>query len=71
MEYDRVALTRSGDYPYAEVFASEIENKLRDELQSITRSESEEEKLAMLREGDATAFSDMTDRENSNFKYNY
>jgi MFS family permease len=47
------------------------ENRKRDRLQGITGSETEEEKMVRERERDATAFSDMTDRENLNFRYIY
>lgn len=45
------------------------ENKRRDALQGIREGETEEEKIERERERDATAFSDMTDRENLNFRY--
>jgi len=47
------------------------ENKRRDKLQGIGESEDEEVKLERERERDRTAFSDMTDRENLNFRYIY
>ena len=47
------------------------ENKRRDKLQGICESEDEEVKLERERERDRTAFSDMTDRENLNFRYIY
>jgi MFS family permease len=47
------------------------ENRIRDKLQGITGNESEEEKMVRERERDATAFSDMTDKENLNFRYIY
>jgi hypothetical protein len=47
------------------------DNKSRDCIQGISGRESEDEKLARERERDATAFSDMTDRENLNFRYIY
>lgn len=47
------------------------ENKRRDMVQGIGREESEEMKVERKRERDRTAFSDMTDRENPNFRYIY
>lgn len=47
------------------------ENKKRDKLQGIGLDESVEEKEKRERERDETAFSDMTDRENLNFRYIY
>ncbi len=47
------------------------ENRLRDKAQGISESETEEEKERRERERDETAFSDMTDRENANFRYIY
>jgi hypothetical protein len=47
------------------------DNKSRDRIQGISGQESEDEKLVRERERDATAFSDMTDRENLNFRYIY
>lgn len=47
------------------------ENKIRDILQGIGEGESEEMRFARERERDRTAFSDMTDRENLNFRYIY
>lgn len=47
------------------------ENRLRDIAQGIDGNESEQEKAAREMERDATAFGDMTDRENINFRYIY
>jgi len=47
------------------------ENKRRDKLQGIYVGESEELRFERERERDRTAFSDMTDRENLNFRYIY
>jgi hypothetical protein len=47
------------------------DNKSRDRIQGVSGSETEDEKFARERERDATAFSDMTDRENLNFRYIY
>ena len=47
------------------------ENKRRDKLQGVGESEGDEAKLKRERERDRTAFSDMTDRENLNFRYIY
>jgi MFS family permease len=47
------------------------DNKARDRAQGITGLEGEEEKARQERERDETAFSDMTDRENLNFRYIY
>ncbi|KAN0096515.1 putative MFS allantoate transporter [Hyaloscypha variabilis] len=47
------------------------ENKRRDKLQGVSESEGEDSKAERERERDRTAFSDMTDRENLNFRYIY
>lgn len=47
------------------------ENKRRDKLQGVGENESEDTKLERKREKDITAFSDMADRENLNFRYIY
>jgi MFS family permease len=47
------------------------ENKRRDKVQGIHAGESEELRAERERERDRTAFSDMTDRENLNFRYIY
>ena len=47
------------------------ENRRRDRLQGIGEGEVEEVKLERERERDRTAFSDLTDRENLNFRYIY
>lgn len=47
------------------------ENKRRDKVQGIGGVESEDVKMDRERERDRTAFSDMTDRENLNFRYIY
>ena len=47
------------------------ENKRRDNVQGIYAGESDELKMDRERERDRTAFSDMTDRENLNFRYIY
>ncbi|KIM92856.1 hypothetical protein OIDMADRAFT_46519 [Oidiodendron maius Zn] len=47
------------------------ENKRRDLLQGIGVEDSDEARAARERELDRTAFSDMTDRENMNFRYIY
>ena len=47
------------------------ENKRRDNAQGIHAGESEELRADRERERDRTAFSDMTDRENLNFRYIY
>lgn len=47
------------------------ENKRRDMIQGIEDGESDDLKEARERERDRTAFSDMTDRENLNFRYIY
>lgn len=47
------------------------ENKRRDVLQGVNPQETAEEKEERERERDRTAFSDMTDRENLNFRYIY
>lgn len=46
------------------------ENKRRDKVQGVI-GESEEDKIRRGIEADRTAFSDMTDRENLNFRYIY
>jgi len=47
------------------------ENKRRDKIQGVGESEGEDAKAERERERDRTAFSDMTDRENLNFRYIY
>ena len=47
------------------------ENKRRDKLQGIHGVTSEEERIEREMERDRTAFSDLTDRENMNFRYIY
>jgi len=47
------------------------ENARRDKVQGIHGVETEEEKVERERERDRTAFSDLTDRENLNFRYIY
>jgi MFS family permease len=47
------------------------ENKRRDKLQGVGESESEETRAERERMKGATAFSDLTDRENMNFRYIY
>lgn len=47
------------------------ENKRRDRLQGINAEETEELRELREIERDRTAFSDMTDRENLNFRYIY
>jgi len=47
------------------------ENKRRDRVQGISSEESLEAKVAREEERDRTAFSDLTDRENLNFRYIY
>jgi len=44
------------------------ENKRRDKVQGVSAAETHEMKAERERERDATAFSDMTDRENLNFR---
>jgi hypothetical protein len=45
------------------------ENKKRDKFQGVGQEESLEDRERRERERDQTAFSDMTDRENINFRY--
>jgi len=47
------------------------ENKRRDCMQGVNDGESVEARINREREADRTAFSDMTDRENLNFRYIY
>ncbi|KAG4437112.1 hypothetical protein IFR05_007410 [Cadophora sp. M221] len=47
------------------------ENKKRDRMQGVGEGESVEARAERAREADRTAFSDMTDRENLNFRYIY
>jgi len=47
------------------------ENKRRDVVQGVSEGETEVLKMERERERDLTAFSDMTDRENLNFRYIY
>lgn len=52
-------------------FMLKRENIRRDRLQEIYADETPEQKMDRERERDRTAFSDMTDRENLNFRYIY